>query len=121
MRQEMIEFWDGSGISWTICKQSARRSRQITTSLNFYRLDALPDARQQCHSTASDEHSYRARHRHCHLRPQRSVVCQQLLGDLALYTQAATHSTHPINSKQLFTGRMLLLQPNQQCQSTEGM
>jgi len=27
----MIEFWDGSGISWTICKQSARRSRQITT------------------------------------------------------------------------------------------
>jgi len=24
-------FWDGSGISWTICKQSAPRSRQITT------------------------------------------------------------------------------------------
>ena len=23
--------WGGSGISWTICKQSARRSRQITT------------------------------------------------------------------------------------------
>ena len=23
-------FWDGSGISWTICKQSAPRSRQIT-------------------------------------------------------------------------------------------
>ena len=28
MRQE---FWDGSVISWTICKQSAPRSRQITT------------------------------------------------------------------------------------------
>ena len=24
-------FWDGSGISWTTCKQSAPRSRQITT------------------------------------------------------------------------------------------
>ena len=38
-----------SGISWTICKQSAPRCRQITTptphqSLNCYRPDALPDA-----------------------------------------------------------------------------
>ena len=38
-----------SGISWTICKQSAPHSRQIITptphsSLNFYRPDALPDA-----------------------------------------------------------------------------
>ena len=32
MRQEMMGFRDGSGISWTICKQSAPRSRQITTS-----------------------------------------------------------------------------------------
>jgi len=31
MSQEMTGFWDGSGISWTICKQSAPRSRQITT------------------------------------------------------------------------------------------
>jgi len=46
-----------SGISWTICKQSARRSRQITTPT-----------------------------------PHHSV----------------------------FTGRMLFLMPNQQCQSTEG-
>ena len=27
----MMGFSDGSGISWTICKQSAPRSRQITT------------------------------------------------------------------------------------------
>ena len=27
-----MEFWDGSGISWTICKQSAPHSRQTTTS-----------------------------------------------------------------------------------------
>ena len=36
------------GISWTICKQSAPHSRQITTPTPhhsiFYRLDALPDA-----------------------------------------------------------------------------
>ena len=31
MRQEMTGFWDGSGISWTICKQSASCSRQIST------------------------------------------------------------------------------------------
>ena len=41
-------FWDGSGISWTICKQSAPRSRQITTPTpyhsDFYRPDALPGA-----------------------------------------------------------------------------
>ena len=49
MRQEMVEIPpDGSSISWTICKQSAPRSRQITTPTphhsNFYRSDALPDA-----------------------------------------------------------------------------
>ena len=27
----MTGFWDGSGISWTICKQSAPHSRQIST------------------------------------------------------------------------------------------
>ena len=39
---------DGSGISWTICKQSSPRSVQKTTSTPhhsiFYRPDALPDA-----------------------------------------------------------------------------
>ena len=41
LKQETVS---GSGISWTICKQSASRSRQMTTpttSLYFYRLDAL--------------------------------------------------------------------------------
>jgi len=31
MRQEIIGFGAGSGITWTICKQSAFHSRQITT------------------------------------------------------------------------------------------
>ena len=53
----MIGFGGGSGISWTTCKQSAPRSRQITTRT-----------------------------------PHHSV----------------------------FTGRMLFLTPNHQCQSTDG-
>ena len=51
----MMGFLGGSGISWTICKQSAPRTRQTdnhsnTSSLNFYKPYALPDA-QPCHST----------------------------------------------------------------------
>ena len=44
----MMGLWDGSGISWTIHKQSAPHCRQTTTPntslLNFYRSNALPDA-----------------------------------------------------------------------------
>jgi len=32
MRQEMMAFWGGSGISWTICKRSAPHSTQINTT-----------------------------------------------------------------------------------------
>jgi len=45
--QQMTGFVDGSGISWIICKESAPRSRQITTATPyhyFYRPDALPNA-----------------------------------------------------------------------------
>jgi len=45
----MIRFGNGSGISWTTCKQSAPCSRQITSTKHnqsfFYRPYALPDAR----------------------------------------------------------------------------
>ena len=41
----MIGVLGASGISWTICRQSTPRSRQLTTpALNFYRLDALREA-----------------------------------------------------------------------------
>jgi len=56
--QEIMAFWDGSGIIWTMYKQSASRCRQITTPT-----------------------------------PHRSI----------------------------FTGQMLFLMPNQQCESTEGL
>ena len=47
--QTNLDLSDGvlgcSGISWTICKQSAPRCRHTnTSSFNFYRPDALPDA-----------------------------------------------------------------------------
>ena len=35
MRQEMMWFWHVSGISWIMCKQSAPRSRQITTPTTY--------------------------------------------------------------------------------------
>jgi len=45
LKQETVS---GSGIGWTICKQSAPHSREITTPTPhhsiFYRPDALPDA-----------------------------------------------------------------------------
>ena len=48
-------FGDGSGISWTICKQSAPPSRQITTpaphhSIFMGQMHFLTP-NQQCHST----------------------------------------------------------------------
>jgi len=52
-------FWDGSRISWTICKQSAPRSRQITTTTPHHSiftgrlLFLTPD--QQCRSTEGTE------------------------------------------------------------------
>ena len=48
-------FLGRNGISWTICKQSAPRSKQITTpTLHhsiFYKPDPLSGAHQQCQST----------------------------------------------------------------------
>jgi len=52
MRQEMMGFWDVSGISLTICKQSAPRSRQTTkptTIFTGWMLSLMP--KQKCQST----------------------------------------------------------------------
>jgi len=43
MIQEMMGFWDGRSISWTICKLSVTHSSK-NLSLNIYRPDALPGA-----------------------------------------------------------------------------
>jgi len=46
------EVWDGTGISWTICKQPAPRSRQITTSTPHHSIFTgwmlFPMSIQQC-------------------------------------------------------------------------
>ena len=47
MRQETMGFRDGSGISWTICKQSAPCSRQITTATPYHWIFYRPDALAQ--------------------------------------------------------------------------
>jgi len=50
-----MEFWDASGITWTICKQSAPHFRQITTPTPYHSiftgwmLFLMPS--QQCKST----------------------------------------------------------------------
>jgi len=50
-------FWDGSGISWVMCKQSAPRSRQLTIPAPYHSLFAgwmlflMPN--QRCQSTES--------------------------------------------------------------------
>jgi len=50
MREEMMGFfWYSSSISWTIIMQTIYNSLQTdnhtnTSSLNYYRPDALPDA-----------------------------------------------------------------------------
>ena len=50
-----MEFWDGSGISWTICKQSAPRSRQITTPAAHHSIFTgqmlFQTPNQQCQNT----------------------------------------------------------------------
>ena len=38
----MMRFWNDSGISWTICNLTDNHTN--TSSLYFYRLDALPHA-----------------------------------------------------------------------------
>jgi len=52
-----MRFGDGSGISWTICKRSAPRSRQITTPTPhhsvFYGRTLFLTPNQQCQSTKS--------------------------------------------------------------------
>ena len=136
MRQEMIGFWDGSGISWTICKQSAPRSN--TSSLNFFTgrmLFLMPN--QQCQSTEGT---------HIHTHTRLTALCPGLPGwagtrkvkPIWILLKQETVSGSGISwaicksapcSRQIampaphhsfFTGRMPFLPPNQQCQSTEG-
>jgi len=46
-------WWGGSGISWTICKSFAPRSRQITTPIPHHSVFYRPDAPSAAQPTAS--------------------------------------------------------------------
>jgi len=50
MRQEVMGFLGCNGISWTICKQSAQRSRHLITRFFTFRV-LFVVASQQCQST----------------------------------------------------------------------
>ena len=54
MRQKLIGFLDGSGISWTIYTLFQTDNHTNTSSLDVYRPDALPDGQptlSKCQST----------------------------------------------------------------------
>jgi len=44
-------WWDGSGISWTICKSFAPCYRQTTMPAPHHSISDRPDANQQCQDT----------------------------------------------------------------------
>ena len=136
-----------SGISWAICKQSAPRSRQTdnhtnTSSLDFYRPDALPDA-QTCQSTEGKRIGI-STHTHTHpfngplsgttrvSRYQKGKTNLDFteardsewqwhqLGHMQVCTALQTDSHASTPQLSFFTGQMPFLPPNQQRQSTEG-
>jgi len=89
----MMGFWDGSGISWTICKQSTSRSRQITTPTP-HQLGRMPFlmANQQYQSTEGRRHlvhmtlgSY-PHHTHC-------LSCEVRTASLSMSESADNIST----------------------------
>jgi len=71
MGQEMVGFGDGSGISWTICKQSAPRSRLITTPTPHHSIFTgwmlFLTPTEQCQSTEG-KHSCKIKKKHTHTR-----------------------------------------------------
>jgi len=102
MKQEMMGFWYGSewhqlGHRQTICTSLQTNNHTITPSLNFYRPDE-----------ARDDGGF-------------GMAVSGI--SWAIGKQSAPHSrpiTTPSPHHSIFTGRMLFLMPNQQCQSTEG-
>jgi len=63
----MMGFWDGSGISWTICKQYAPRSKQITTSTPHHSIFTdrmlFLTPNQQCQSTKGSRSQFKTQQR----------------------------------------------------------
>ena len=141
MRQEMIGFWDGSGISWTICTQCAPRSRRITTPtphhsiFTGWMLLLMPN--QQCQiteGTSSYTHTRltallsglpgwadtRKVNPIWILLKQETVSGSGISWAICKSAPRSRQTTMPAPHHSVFTGWMPFLPPNQQRQSTEG-
>jgi len=100
-------FGDGSGISWTICKQSAPRSRQVTTPAphhsNFYRLYA---PNQQYQSTEGNFKQIT-----CNVVTKFGTSRVEVVGqkdDIThFYAVQYRHSVYNIVCRKLWTGGMI--------------
>jgi len=61
MRQGMVGFWDGSGISWTICISMLGAYVSCCISLSYLMMDFtvsnLPTSGQHCTLAESDIHN----------------------------------------------------------------
>ena len=136
----MMAFWDGSDISWTICKQFAPQSRQIATPTPHHRPDALADT--QPNSVEALKGNMLLTHTHTHpfngpLSGTTRVSWYQKGKTKLDFTEArdSEWQWHPLGHMQVctslqadkhasipplrfFTGRVPFLPPNQQRQST---
>ena len=139
MRQKIVGFWDGGGISWTICKQSAPCCRQITRptpdhSIFIGQMLFLTPTHTHTHTHTFNGPFFGT------TRVSRYQVSQYQKGKTNLdFTEARDSEWpwHQLGSMQVcttlqtdnhasthhsvFSGRILFLPPNQQCQSTEGI
>jgi len=135
-------FWDGSGISWTIHKQSEPHSRQTTIPAPHHSIFTgrmlFLTPNQQCQSTEGLTHT----HTHTRLtaifpglprsagtrkaKPiwillmQETVSGSGISWNICKSAPRSRQITMPAPHHSFFTGRMPFLPPNQQRQSTEG-
>ena len=134
-------FGDGSGISWTMCKQSAPHSRQITTPPTLHH--SIFTGRmlflilnQRCQSTegtpththtfngplsgTTQVNRYPKGNTNLDFTEVRDSEWQwHQLGHKRVCTSLQTDNHANTSLLKFFTGRMPFLPPNQQCQSTE--
>jgi len=134
----MIEFWDGSGSSWTIYNTTVvkvdRRIRwHYTTTILRLRISARLTRYRNCKfhngcrgtlmASAGTPYRLVPAHfypcntkfvkRHVVVASEAQTICKQS-------APCSREITTPTHHHSIFTGEMLFLVSNQQCQSTEG-
>jgi len=134
MIQETMAFWDGSDINWTIRKQSAPHSRQITTPTPHHSTDAQPTVSKHCKQEHTHTHPFngpfsgttrvsryqKGKTKLDFTEARGSEWQWHQLGHMQVCITLQTDNHASIPPLKLFTGRMPFLPPNQQHQSNEG-